>query len=96
MSLIRRYPSYQVNLSRRRGGWLTERRKMCAPTPSTLSEHRPWGIHTCSTLRFIKRTQHRLLVMHRSEEHTSELQSRGHIVCRHLLEKKKTKRHASN
>src|SRR5690625_5484226 len=25
----------------------------------------------------------------RSEEHTSELQSRGHIVCRILLEKKK-------
>src|SRR5437870_8963635 len=27
---------------------------------------------------------------HRSEEHTSELQSRGHLVCRLLLEKKKT------
>src|SRR5690625_6983328 len=24
----------------------------------------------------------------RSEEHTSELQSRGHLVCRHLLEQK--------
>src|SRR5437870_8562916 len=31
------------------------------------------------TLDFIKR----------SEEHTSELQSRGHLVCRLLLEKKK-------
>src|SRR5437870_9522786 len=30
----------------------------------------------------------------RSEEHTSELQSRGHLVCRLLLEKKKnTKQH---
>src|SRR5437870_10988094 len=28
-------------------------------------------------------------VVHRSEEHTSELQSRGHLVCRLLLEKKK-------
>src|SRR5690625_1001975 len=28
----------------------------------------------------------------RSEEHTSELQSRGHIVCRLLLEKKKNKK----
>src|SRR5690625_2372586 len=28
---------------------------------------------------------------YRSEEHTSELQSRGHLVCRLLLEKKKTK-----
>src|SRR5437870_11469406 len=27
----------------------------------------------------------------RSEEHTSELQSRGHLVCRLLLEKKKIK-----
>src|SRR5690625_6354319 len=29
------------------------------------------------------------LVSNRSEEHTSELQSRGHLVCRLLLEKKK-------
>src|SRR5437870_6270630 len=28
----------------------------------------------------------------RSEEHTSELQSRGHLVCRLLLEKKKVLR----
>src|SRR5207253_11093964 len=28
-------------------------------------------------------------VLRRSEEHTSELQSRGHLVCRLLLEKKK-------
>src|SRR5690625_6608100 len=37
----------------------------------------------------------------RSEEHTSELQSRGHLVCRLLLEKKKKKqnkhsRHINN
>src|SRR5690625_6930802 len=30
----------------------------------------------------------------RSEEHTSELQSRGHLVCRLLLDKKKGVRHA--
>src|SRR2546422_6632423 len=29
----------------------------------------------------------------RSEEHTSELQSRLHLVCRLLLEKKKNKKH---
>src|SRR2546422_5614711 len=29
------------------------------------------------------------LLRHRSEEHTSELQSRLHLVCRLLLEKKK-------
>src|SRR5690625_6690095 len=30
--------------------------------------------------------------INRSEEHTSELQSRGHLVCRLLLEKKKKKK----
>src|SRR2546429_3704756 len=33
---------------------------------------------------------HRLFLEQRSEEHTSELQSRLHLVCRLLLEKKKT------
>src|SRR5439155_24452331 len=32
-----------------------------------------------------------LLESFRSEEHTSELQSRGHLVCRLLLEKKKAR-----
>src|SRR5436309_13761181 len=32
--------------------------------------------------------------VHRSEEHTSELQSRENLVCRLLLEKKKIKTHA--
>src|SRR3989442_10787107 len=31
------------------------------------------------------------VMLKRSEEHTSELQSRPHLVCRLLLEKKKTK-----
>src|SRR5690554_7568957 len=30
-----------------------------------------------------------IIAMNRSEEHTSELQSRPHLVCRLLLEKKK-------
>src|SRR5438309_7969918 len=33
------------------------------------------------------------LLRRRSEEHTSELQSQFHLVCRLLLEKKKTKPH---
>src|SRR2546429_6881449 len=33
--------------------------------------------------------KNRLLIVSRSEEHTSELQSRLHLVCRLLLEKKK-------
>src|SRR5207253_4025299 len=34
----------------------------------------------------------RFFLRERSEEHTSELQSRGHLVCRLLLEKKKKKK----
>src|SRR3712207_7684442 len=37
----------------------------------------------------------RLLADRRSEEHTSELQSRQYLVCRLLLEKKKTTKHYS-
>src|SRR5439155_11428268 len=39
------------------------------------------GSAEAMTMRLARRT--------RSEEHTSELQSRGHLVCRLLLEKKK-------
>src|SRR2546422_2256304 len=39
--------------------------------------------------------KNRRLDLLRSEEHTSELQSRLHLVCRLLLEKKKTKHHCS-
>src|SRR2546429_5097363 len=35
-------------------------------------------------------------ILTRSEEHTSELQSRLHLVCRLLLEKKKTTRSTSS
>src|SRR3712207_8388715 len=35
-------------------------------------------------------------VLRRSEEHTSELQSRQYLVCRLLLEKKKHIQHISN
>src|SRR5690625_6663824 len=36
------------------------------------------------------------IIFGRSEEHTSELQSRGHLVCRLLLEKKKNTFRARN
>src|SRR5690625_5719276 len=37
----------------------------------------------------LARFEAHLRAVPRSEEHTSELQSRGHLVCRLLLEKKK-------
>src|SRR5215813_15638058 len=46
--------------------------------------------------RFPRARRHRQLgprLRRRSEEHTSELQSRPHLVCRLLLEKKKTNHH---
>src|SRR5690554_7469948 len=40
-------------------------------------------------LRLGRKTQPPTALLPRSEEHTSELQSRPHLVCRLLLEKKK-------
>src|SRR5690625_6083219 len=40
-------------------------------------------------LRIIRGSDSHSHFTHRSEEHTSELQSRGHLVCHLLLEKKK-------
>src|SRR5439155_7869822 len=40
------------------------------------------------------RCAQRFRFLTRSEEHTSELQSRGHLVCRLLLEKKKMKNYS--
>src|SRR3989442_11427304 len=51
----------------------------CARTP------RSAGGSTCSATRRLARKMY----CRRSEEHTSELQSRPHLVCRLLLEKKK-------
>src|SRR5690606_41403099 len=44
------------------------------------------GVH----LRWRPEWRHPAVLRHRSEEHTSELQSREKLVCRLLLEKKKT------
>src|SRR5690554_8008636 len=42
-------------------------------------------------LGFAAKASGEFLLVTRSEEHTSELQSRPHLVCRLLLEKKKKK-----
>src|SRR3712207_8779180 len=56
-----------------------------------------WGDPLRQPKRYEQNSPHRyadairtpVLVIHRSEEHTSELQSRQYLVCRLLLEKKK-------
>src|SRR2546429_4320182 len=53
-----------------------------------LAEHTP-GIIAAANGTFVRLRDHDQPVGVRSEEHTSELQSRLHLVCRLLLEKKK-------
>src|SRR2546430_15661495 len=49
-----------------------------------------WGLHNASFGRTVfLRNAHPRWPLHRSEEHTSELQSQSNLVCRLLLEKKK-------
>src|SRR3989442_6774155 len=50
----------------------------------------PYGTWTTETLPpVLSLVNYQRLFSERSEEHTSELQSRPHLVCRLLLEKKK-------
>src|SRR2546422_7945757 len=51
-------------------------------------------VGSSSTYRVSTRCEPRALESARSEEHTSELQSRLHLVCRLLLEKKKKTKQA--
>src|SRR5687768_18355352 len=51
----------------------------------------PAGLRVCSFSRGLQSPWVQSTVGPRSEEHTSELQSRLHLVCRLLLEKKKEK-----
>src|SRR3712207_7653352 len=57
---------------------------------------RPQAVKALGALETIERlrglTDEERTCQRRSEEHTSELQSRQYLVCRLLLEKKKTKR----
>src|SRR2546422_3264282 len=51
----------------------------------------PGGSFICPYTREVLLMTPDSLISRRSEEHTSELQSRLHLVCRLLLEKKKNK-----
>src|SRR5207248_10454575 len=84
------------------------RSRLAAPTASHLSRHRP--LHVGKNRALGAGGDHRLgdavhphpraaavaaVVLDRSEEHTSELQSPYDLVCRLLLEKKKKTQHHS-
>src|SRR5258708_29762717 len=68
------------------------RSRGCAAAPGRTGRHRRAGR---SAWRHAGRALRLSDVGLRSEEHTSELQSPDHLVCRLLLEKKKTK-HLAN
>src|SRR5436305_5392896 len=65
--------------------------KTTNPSAISLRKH-PELARRCFLL-FLMRLYSASLPVRRSEEHTSELQSRPHLVCRLLLEKKKTLLH---
>src|SRR3712207_7882181 len=75
-TLFRSHPD--VVLLRRQADFLVRRERFC-PGPRHLS--RDPGV------RGLADAQH-VVAVRRSEEHTSELQSRQYLVCRLLLEKK--------
>src|SRR2546422_6573472 len=89
--MIRRPPRSTLfpytTLFRSANSWAIARVRKCTGTPSWRSTR-----SDCPVLRLAK-THHPLskhpYTVRRSEEHTSELQSRLHLVCRLLLEKKK-------
>src|SRR2546422_2084204 len=68
--------------------------RCCTPGESSIWRHsdarrsRPWDAEHAATLPQRANVARPRV---RSEEHTSELQSRLHLVCRLLLEKKKKK-----
>src|SRR5438876_9229542 len=77
------FPYTTLFRSRLRGGSHARRTR---PSPGNRRSHRMWGAgRPGSTLG----GRHRRTHWSRSEEHTSELQSPVHLVCRLLLEKKK-------
>src|SRR2546422_653662 len=59
-----------------------------APLPERFGHGAAFEV-ACEHLRNQRAPRRHLALRHRSEEHTSELQSRLHLVCRLLLEKKK-------
>src|SRR5690625_393797 len=63
--------------------WVTDTPEKIAQ-PGTGAKNAPefWPVHAVPGTEGFE-------LLPRSEEHTSELQSRGHLVCRLLLEKKK-------
>src|SRR2546422_8395300 len=71
--------------------WLREDLRRCSPNWACDRSVHPESDSTRAGMRPSPRSHEQMCLKERSrsEEHTSELQSRLHLVCRLLLEKKK-------
>src|SRR5439155_21295960 len=67
--------------------WWGVRHAIASTPPGLLRDQLQVAAASLAAYRFSDDSHY--LDVARSEEHTSELQSRGHLVCRLLLEKKK-------
>src|SRR5437870_10980572 len=87
--MIRRPPTSTLFPTRRSSDLLDRPGGYLFPeTPAPPEGRKPIHLYRAEKNRFWPRVG---VAYTRSEEHTSELQSRGHLVCRLLLEKKKKK-----
>src|SRR2546428_8358232 len=82
--------------TRRRAVWISRKRRTVGTKPTTACRATCWRSTHQAPLRPItpfswNGMEARSSAQTRSEEHTSELQSRSDLVCRLLLEKKKNK-----
>src|SRR5438445_5643501 len=82
-----RVGAQQGRAVRRPGGGAVQRRDDVPPRGP------PFELHRYVLRHFLRSDALHLAEYVRSEEHTSELQSRQYLVCRLLLEKKKNKTH---
>src|SRR5690625_1602667 len=88
---IQRYLTLNVSKSK---DWHFDHRSACLPEDSHFADHYIYQIANRVANQFGKTLPACHVIVHsdiRSEEHTSELQSRGHLVCRLLLEQKNKK-----
>src|SRR2546430_12146612 len=83
-NLTKEYPHGFLNLKKRNS---LEGLNMQVETGEIFGFIGPNGAGKTTTIKLLMR-----LIFPRSEEHTSELQSQSNLVCRLLLEKKKSRR----
>src|SRR5690625_5956891 len=93
------YPLYRLPLELNLDRHFPETREpffyLCSTDKITSLRRNRWAYAKLASLLGTNRVGTRRFLLNslfRSEEHTSELQSRGHLVCRLLLEKNKKRK----